>query len=147
MGRRRPLRTRFEEKYQVDPRGCWIWTATRHPDGYGQIWDGEGLAGPAGMARAARVAYVLFVGPIPPGLQVDHLCRVRACVNPAHLEAVTARENTLRGDTVGARNLQKTHCPRGHEYVVRRRSNGNPRRRCLVCHAESEKRRRRTLIR
>jgi hypothetical protein len=65
--------------------------------------------------RAHRVSYVLAHGSIPDGLQLDHLCRNKLCVNPTHLEAVTARENTLRGVSVAAVNAKKTHCPRGHE--------------------------------
>src|SRR5690606_7991791 len=62
-------------------------------------------------------AYELLVGPISAGLYLDHLCRTPRCVNPHHLEPVTARENSLRGETVLARNLAKTHCPSGHEYT------------------------------
>lgn len=65
---------------------------------------------------AHRYAYEHFIGPIPEGLQVDHLCRVRNCVNPDHLEAVTCRENVLRGDGVAAANARATHCPQGHAY-------------------------------
>ncbi|KAB2977369.1 HNH endonuclease [Streptomyces sp. SS1-1] len=65
---------------------------------------------------AHRVAYQEIVGPIPEGLQLDHLCRVRHCVNPAHLEPVTSRENTLRGENLVAINAAKTHCKRGHLF-------------------------------
>ena len=76
-----------------------------------------------------RLVYELFVGSIPVGLTLDHLCRVRHCVNPAHLEPVTLAENTLRGEGPTAVNSRKTHCPKGHPYDVM----DSGRRRCLVC--------------
>lgn len=90
--------------------GCWEWTKTVNNAGYGQI----SVNGRQEMTH--RVAYVLWVGPIPDGMQLDHLCRNRPCCNPAHLEPVTPRENYLRGESVCAQNARKTHCPRGHEY-------------------------------
>lgn len=69
---------------------CWLWTGTMHKKGYGQFWDGSAIVG------AHRASYVLLVGPIPESLTIDHLCRVPACVNPAHLEPVTASENSRR---------------------------------------------------
>ena len=88
--------------------GCWLWTATKNPNGYGTFWDGRKTW------RAHRFAYELLVGPIPEGLQLDHLCRVRDCVNPDHLEPVTNAENTLRAYKS---NGPKTHCKWGHEYT------------------------------
>lgn len=67
--------------------------------------------------RAARVAYEIFVGPIPVGYVLDHLCRRRNCVNPEHLEPVTNRINLLRGNTFAARHAAKTHCVHGHEFT------------------------------
>ncbi len=95
---------------------CWLWTGTINTNGYGQLYRGLDET----HVYAHRFAYELLVGPIPPGLTIDHVrargCVHRHCVNPDHLEPVTMRENTLRGDTLPARNAAKTHCPRGHVY-------------------------------
>lgn len=82
---------RFKGKWVVDPLvGCWVWTAASNGRGYGRIWV-DGRPHPA-----HRVAYEIHVGPIPAGMEIDHLCRNRGCVNPAHLEPVTRRENLRR---------------------------------------------------
>lgn len=89
---------------------CWLWTAYRDSYGYGAFY-------PARRYVAAhRWAYEFCVGPIPVGLELDHLCRVRACVNPEHLEPVTHRVNILRGVSPTAIHARKTHCPQGHPY-------------------------------
>jgi len=82
-------------------------------DGYGRFW----LKGR--WIGAHRASYLLFVGPIPPAKQLDHLCRNRRCVNPLHLEIVTQQENIARGLTgkLNHRNAKKTHCKRGHEFT------------------------------
>lgn len=101
------LPERIASKIEVDGSGCWLWAASQN-NGYGLLrWNGS-------TRRAHRVVYQLFVGEIPGGLELDHICRVRHCVNPAHLEPVTHRENMLRGDTVFAKGAAKTHCPKGH---------------------------------
>lgn len=91
--------------------GCWEWTAPLSGMGYAQFYDGNR------KPMAHRVVYELLVGPIPEGLQLDHLCRVRHCVNPHHLEPVTARENLIRGQGFIAANVRKTHCKEGHELT------------------------------
>ena len=98
---------RFEAK--VTKTGtCWLWGACVRSDGYG--WFSVG-----GRSMAAhRYAYEQYVGPIPDGMALDHLCRVRRCVNPRHLEAVTDRVNILRGRGRAAENAKKTHCGNGH---------------------------------
>lgn len=88
---------------------CWLWK--------GPVTNGYGALRAFGRSTYAhRVAWILLVGPIPPLLQIDHLCRVRNCVNPAHMEVVTGKVNTLRGNSASARNAVKTHCPQGHTY-------------------------------
>ena len=98
------------------PNGCWLWVAKQNGHGYGSLRVGS-IAGRGNNAVAHRIAYELLVGPIPEGLTLDHLCRVRNCVNPEHLEAVTHRVNILRGSGASARNAAKTHCKHGHPLV------------------------------
>lgn len=108
---------------------CWLWRGTRVRDGYGQFW----LNGK--MRSAHRISYIYFFGSIPSGLQLDHLCSVRNCINPDHLEPVTLQENTRRSpNTVLSINSNKTHCVRGHLLSgdnLYPRSDGN--RECRQC--------------
>ena len=85
------------------------------------------------MVGAHRFAYELLIGPIPDGLQIDHLCRVPLCVNVAHLEPVTNRVNTVRGKA-GLRQRTKTHCPRGHAYDAANTRLYKGGRYCRACH-------------
>lgn len=107
--------TRFMAQVRKQDDGCWIWYGPRkhQPDGqqYGSTHH-EGRT-----ISAHRLAWMLFRGPIPEGLEIDHLCRVTRCVNPDHLEPVTHRENVLRGQGLAAINARKTHCIRGHEFT------------------------------
>ena len=86
---------------------CWLWTATLR-EGYGRFQLGKRQ-----LVDAHRLAYEWLVHVIPPGLQIDHLCRIRNCVNPDHLEPVTQPVNYWRSPAVAGR---KTHCPKGHPY-------------------------------
>jgi HNH endonuclease len=122
--------------------GCWEWAGGHNRDGYGTVYTTPG-SGPRG---AHRVIYELLVGPIPDGLEIDHLCRNRGCVNPGHMEPVSKRVNLLRGLGVGARNAAKTHCPRGHAYdAANTYISRDGKRVCRTCHRERALRRARRL--
>lgn len=107
------LRERLLAKVEKAPGpGCWIWVAAIDQNGYGRI----GFLGK--NRQAHRLSYELFIGEIPKGLELDHLCRVRRCVNPKHLEPVTRRENIRRGDryAMGSFHRKTVACPKGHPY-------------------------------
>ncbi len=105
-------------------RGCWYWVGARKPHGYGNF----GLAGRTALPH--RVSFVMHHGPIPVGAEVDHTCRKPACVNPAHLEAVTPRENKRR------QAVARTHCLRGHRFDAKNTHvDKRGARRCRACDA------------
>lgn len=110
--------------------GCWIWKDKPSRLGYGRINIG-------GRIRFAhRVVYEMFIGKIPDGLVIDHLCRNTRCVNPKHLEPVSQRENLLRGFGVGGTNARKTHCINGHKFDKENTHIcPNGKRRCRKCDA------------
>lgn len=104
---------RLVAKTKIDPAtNCWNWTAaTSGKDrDYSAFWY-EGR-----VTSGHRASYLIFVGPIPDGHEVDHTCRNTLCVNPEHLEAVTQAENNRRSDSISAVRARVTHCPQGHPY-------------------------------
>ena len=110
--------------------GCWEFTGTPHPNGYGYFTVAKK------RRSTHRAIYELLVGPVPAGLVLDHLCRNRSCARPSHLEPVTQRVNVLRGEGLAAKQARQTHCKRGHvfdaanTYHHPRRANGRHCRRC-----------------
>ncbi len=116
---------RFSARYIPEPNsGCWLWEGHLNQDGYGTL----------GIHQAHRVAWKLLCGPIRSDHDIDHLCRNRCCVNPAHLEPVTTRVNVLRGQNFSAFYAVRTHCDAGHPYdgdnLIYRKDGG---RRCRQC--------------
>jgi hypothetical protein len=119
----RPVPERLADHYEVSASGCWSFTGYINPDGYGRLWV-KGRYYPAHV-----LAYQEWVGPVPEGLTVDHVCHNgsgcaggwtclhRRCINPAHLEAVPQLENVRRGVSVIAEKMAQTHCVNGHELT------------------------------
>lgn len=120
------------EKVEMPTTPCIPWSGKGREKGYGKWW-GRRNGQKARSHPAHRIAYENAKGPIPEGLQIDHLCRNRACVNPDHLEAVTGRVNVLRGMNPPAQNARKTHCVRGHEFTPENTRMDRGYRFCLKC--------------
>jgi hypothetical protein len=133
------------------PEECWPWTGpTKRSRGYG-ILSRAGQQGQTSHA-AHRFAYELLVGPIPPGLEIDHVCHDpavckltddcphRRCCNPAHLKPATCRDNTLRSNAASAKNAVKTHCPQDHEYDEENTYWHRNKRYCRKCRREQDRR-------
>lgn len=118
---------------KVTESGCWIWMGqigNGYNDGYGKFRFHQKTL------LAHRVIYEIVKGPIPEGLYPDHLCRVRCCVNPYHIELVTNRENILRGSNMAAKYIKRTHCNNGHELTPEntvKRYDSKTARRCRIC--------------
>lgn len=105
------LPPRFWSKVNLfGPNGCWLWLGTPTAHGYARFYDSRTAA------PGHRLAYEEMVAPIPDGMVLDHLCRTRHCVNPAHLEPVTPGENTLRGESPAAKAARRATCKWGHPY-------------------------------
>jgi hypothetical protein len=124
----KPIKDRFMAKVAVEG-DCWLWAGSTDRKGYGRF----AVAGRNTLAH--RWIYEQEKGEIHKGMVIDHLCRNRRCVNPNHMEVVTSQVNTLRGETIAAKNLSATHCPKGHAYTegnfYRRSSDGG--RQCRPC--------------
>lgn len=131
------LRDRVLSQLIVEPAtGCLLWTGSINSAGYGQVGT------PEGTKLVHRLMHEWFTGPIPDGLQIDHLCRVRHCAAPAHLEAVTASLNLLRGYSW---QRAKTHCKQGHPFDDANtywRASAPHMRACRACVRESQRRHR-----
>jgi hypothetical protein len=124
-----PVEDKLLSGIEVSDDGCWNWTKARNALGYGRV-----RVSTHRVEFTHRACYEIHEGPIPEGLVLDHLCRNPSCCNPAHLEPVTQRVNLLRGETLQAANVAKTHCPYGHEFSpdnTRLLDNGG--RRCRAC--------------
>lgn len=109
---------------------CWLYAGTKDVRGYGTI-------NLKPHQYVHRIVYESLIGEIPVGLVIDHLCRVRHCVNPDHLEAVTNAENVLRGEGTGAKNRVKTHCKNGHSLEGKNLIIYGNKRKCRICHYRS----------
>ena len=130
---------RLWHKIKITESGCWEWQGVTTSFGYGRM----GLNKKHVLVH--RFAYEQYKGCIPQGFQIDHLCRNPKCVNPMHLEAVTASENVLRSTAplVSAqRNLSKTHCPHGHPYSVENTHHYHGQRFCKQCWRDKSQRKR-----
>jgi hypothetical protein len=113
---------------------CWLYDGWLDGHGYGYTrYEGK-------SRRAHKLAYEELVGPVPEGLVLDHLCRVRNCVNPDHLEAVTTKVNLMRGFGHARKNAEKTHCVNGHEFTPENTYNDGIQRYCRACASAKQKR-------
>lgn len=117
---------------RIPESGCWIWMGYVSKSGYGQFTYKKSTQ------RAHRLVYSLLVGEIPYGLQIDHKCRVRCCVNPSHLEPVTQKENIIRGISPPANNSRLTHCKHGHEFSPENTETRRGFRQCKTCIAKEK---------
>ena len=122
--------------YVIQENGCWDWVGAKRSTGYGCVFDRVLRK----MRQAHHVLFEAHRGPLPVGLQLDHLCRNTICVNPWHLEPVTNRENVLRGVGRTAKNARKEVCHRGHPLTLAKHLQaGHPHRICLTCRRERDR--------
>lgn len=138
----RPVIDRIAERVALTDSGCVIWLASLDIGGYGQIGVGSKVDGSARKVKVHRALYELVIGPIPLGLDLDHLCRNRACCRPDHLEPVTRRENLARGMGLVGEQLRRDHCPRNHPYTPANTYMHKGARVCRACKAERARKRR-----
>jgi len=121
---------RFWDKVVIANDGCWLWTGAVNSNGYAHFYVPNT---PSRPVCAHAWIWQLFNGPVPSGLEIDHLCRVRRCVNPAHLETISHRLNVLRGTAPPAICARQTHCKNGHEFTADNTRYDQGKRRCRVC--------------
>lgn len=129
---------RFHSKYFVAPDSCWLWVSGIKMNGYGQFHVSS-EKGSYKNVLAHRFSYELIRGPIPEGLELDHLCRQRSCVNPYHLDPVTRKENLLRGEGACAKNARKTFCKNGHEFTEENTYTYKKGRACRTCVSNNQR--------
>lgn len=145
MARRVSIEKRFWGKVlpPADPEDCLVWQGARTSHGYGYLAVRDEGSTKERKRLAHRLGYLMLEGSIPEGLELDHLCRNRACVNPNHLEPVTHRENVRRGIGRSVQNAAKTHCDRGHEFTEANTVvDSRGARECLACRPLKQQRRR-----
>lgn len=131
------LRTRVLSRLMIDPSGCLLWTGSTNSHGYGHVSDTND--GEDQTLAVHRLMYEWFVGPIPDGRVPDHLCRVRHCGAPAHLEAVTQHENTMRGVSPSAVNATKDACDDGHDFTPENTYVWRGQRHCRTCRRNTDR--------
>src|SRR6266700_441189 len=132
------IRARLLSKVQYADSGCWMWTGCT-VRGYGQMrLKGQRI-------YTHRASYMIFKGSIPEGMVIDHLCRTPECINPNHLEAVTNKENLLRGEAPTIKIHRLGYCARGHE-INNMNTYINPKtgwiQHCRICERENQRKRR-----
>jgi hypothetical protein len=127
---------RITRNVLVNANGCWVWTKYRDRNGYGRLYVGNRVV------LAHRFAYEAFIGPVPNGLPLDHLCRNRACCNPRHADPVPQVQNLHRSpETVNTINAAKTACPRDHPYdSVNTYVDSTGARHCRACRSDANRR-------
>lgn len=126
------MAVRFYRHVVMGANGCHLWTGSLDKDGYGNFRPSVEVS----RKRAHRVAYEMIHGPIPDGLPLDHLCKIRHCVNPLHAEPVTVAENNRRSDCVSTVNAALTHCRRGHAFDSANTYEWRGHRHCRRCTAD-----------
>lgn len=129
---------RFKSKFLISASGCWDWTGKINKNNaklkYGRfVFDGQRIL-------AHRFSYMVYKGVVQNGLELDHLCRNTLCVNPSHLEAVSRKENVLRGHSPAANHARKTCCKNGHDFNIKNTWFYKDRRDCKLCHRAAMKR-------
>jgi hypothetical protein len=147
MGKYKNFEDKISRNIRIDDNGCWIWTlSVNSKSGYAYTsWNISPVIKKTVLVH--RKSYEYFIGPIPDGMEIDHLCRNRACCNPKHLEPVTHKENVRRGIQANPRKRlnvprkhnknKKTHCSNGHSFDEKntrlRKQKGKVRRDCRTC--------------